>query len=62
MAVWHIASFRCDAKFGRCRGIADIGQARTKPPEVLTLQHAIESLEQANAWLKEQLARIVQDK
>jgi hypothetical protein len=21
---WHIASFRCDAEFGRYRGIADI--------------------------------------
>jgi hypothetical protein len=36
--------------------------ARSKPPDVLTLQHAIESLEQENAWLKEQLARIVRDK
>jgi len=36
--------------------------ARTKPPDVLTLQHAIESLEQENTWLKEQLARIVRDK
>ena len=36
--------------------------ARTKPPDVLTLQHAIESLEQENAWLKEELARIVRDK
>jgi hypothetical protein len=23
---WHIASFRCDAKFGRYRGKADIDQ------------------------------------
>jgi hypothetical protein len=38
------------------------GPARTKPPDVLTLQHAIESLEQENAWLKEQLVRIVRDK
>ena len=38
------------------------GPARTKPPDVLTLQHAIESLEQENGWLKEQLARIVRDK
>jgi hypothetical protein len=36
--------------------------ARTKPPDVLALQHTIESLEQENAWLKEQLARIVRDK
>ena len=25
--VWHIASFRCDAEFGRYRGKADIDQA-----------------------------------
>jgi hypothetical protein len=44
--------------------IAPLGPlpARTKPPDVLTLQHAIESLEQENAWLKEQLARFVRDK
>src|SRR3979409_1791833 len=24
---WHIATFRCAVKFGRCRGIADIDQA-----------------------------------
>jgi hypothetical protein len=36
--------------------------ARTKAPDVLTLQHTIKSLEQENAWLKEQLARIVRDK
>jgi len=24
---WHIASFRCDAEFGRYRAIADIDQA-----------------------------------
>jgi hypothetical protein len=24
---WHIASYRCDAEFGRYRGIADIYQA-----------------------------------
>ena len=24
---WHIASFRCDAEFGRYRSMADIGQA-----------------------------------
>jgi hypothetical protein len=41
--------------------IAPLGPARTKP-DVLTLQHAIESLEQENAWLKERLARIVRDK
>jgi hypothetical protein len=27
VACWHIASFRCDADFGRYRGIADIDQA-----------------------------------
>jgi hypothetical protein len=31
--------------------------ARTKPPDVPTLQHIIKSPEQENAWLKEQLAR-----
>jgi hypothetical protein len=36
--------------------------ARTKPPDVLTLQHTIKSLKQENAWLKEQLARIARDK
>jgi hypothetical protein len=24
--LWHIASFRCDAEFGRYRAIADIDQ------------------------------------
>jgi hypothetical protein len=42
--------------------IAPPGPARSKPPDVLTLQHTIKSLEQENAWLKEQLARIVRDK
>jgi len=44
--------------------IAPLGllQVHTKPPDVLTLQQIIKSLEQENAWLKEQLARIVQDK
>ena len=42
--------------------IAPPGLARTKPPDVLTLQHTIKSLEQENTWLKEQLARIVRDK
>ena len=31
--------------------------ARTKSPDVLKLQNTIKSLEQENAWLKEQLAR-----
>jgi hypothetical protein len=30
--------------------------SRAKPPDVLTLQHIIKSLEQENAWLKQQLA------
>jgi hypothetical protein len=44
--------------------IAPLGPlpARTKPPDVPTLQHVIKSLEQENAWLKERLAHIVQDK
>ena len=39
--------------------IAPLGPlpARAKPPDVLTLQHTIKSLEQENAWLKEQLAK-----
>jgi hypothetical protein len=36
--------------------------APTEPPDVLLFQRTIESLEQENAWLKEQLARIVRDK
>jgi hypothetical protein len=44
--------------------IAPLGPlpTRAKPPDVLTLQHTIKSLEQENVWLKEQLARIVRDK
>jgi hypothetical protein len=42
--------------------IAPPGPARTKPPDVTTLQHIIKSLEQENTWLKEQLARFVRDK
>jgi hypothetical protein len=41
--------------------IAPLGSACIKLPDVLTLQHIIESLEQENAWLKEQL-RIARDK
>jgi hypothetical protein len=37
-------------------------RASPKPPDVLTLQLTIKSLEQENAWLKEHLARIVRDK
>ena len=39
--------------------IAPLGPlpAHTKPPDVPTLQHTIKSLEQENAWLKEQLAK-----
>jgi hypothetical protein len=33
-----------------------------EPSDVLRLQRTIDSLEQENAWLKEQLARIVRDK
>jgi hypothetical protein len=36
--------------------------APTEPPDVLLFQRTIESLEQENAWLKEQFARIVRDK
>jgi hypothetical protein len=33
-----------------------------EPPDVLQLQRTIASLEQENAWLKEQPARIVREK
>jgi hypothetical protein len=44
--------------------IAPLGllPARTKPSDVLAFQHTIKSLEQENAWLKEQLTRIVRDR
>jgi hypothetical protein len=32
--LWHIASFRCDAEFGRYRGIADIEQAAPTIPDL----------------------------
>ena len=32
-----------------------------EPPDVLLVDRTIESLEQENAWLKEQLARITRD-
>jgi hypothetical protein len=43
---------------GRPEPLAPTGE----PPDVLSLQRTIKSLEQENAWLKEQLARIIQDK
>jgi hypothetical protein len=33
---WRIASFRCAAEFGRYRGMAGIGQARTNQPRVMS--------------------------
>ncbi len=33
-----------------------------EPPDVLLCQRTIQSLEQENAWLKEQLAHILRDK
>jgi hypothetical protein len=36
--------------------------ASTEPSDVLAFERTIESLEQENAWLKDQLARIVRDK
>jgi hypothetical protein len=33
-----------------------------EPSDVLRLQRTIDSLQQENAWLKEQLARIVREK
>jgi hypothetical protein len=37
-------------------------RASPKPPDLPALQLTIKSLEQENAWLKDQLARIVRDK
>ena len=34
----------------------------SEPPDVLNWQRTIETLEKENAWLKEQLARIIRDK
>jgi hypothetical protein len=34
----------------------------SEPSDVLHLQRTIDSLEKENAWLKEQLARIIRDK
>ena len=42
--------------------IAPPGLPASEPPGVLHLQRTIESLEQENAWLKEQLAGIVRAK
>jgi hypothetical protein len=39
--------------------IAPPGLPASEPPDVLHLQRTIESLEQENAWLKEQLARMI---
>ena len=36
--------------------------ATTEPADVLHLQRTIDSLEKENAWLKEQLARMIRDK
>jgi hypothetical protein len=41
--------------------IAPPGILASEPPDVLHLQRTIESLEQENAWLKEQLARAIRD-
>ena len=35
--------------------------ASNEPSDVLRLQRTIDSLQQENAWLKEELARIVRD-
>jgi hypothetical protein len=35
--------------------------AASEPSDVLQLQRTIDSLQQENAWLKEQLKRIVRD-
>jgi hypothetical protein len=39
-----------------------IALAHREPPDVLVCQRTIKSLEEENAWLKEQLARIFPDK
>jgi hypothetical protein len=55
VACWPIASFRCDAEFGCCWGIADIDQSRfvrRRPSAVGTtanLGHRPESYEPAAA-------------
>jgi hypothetical protein len=36
--------------------------ATTEPADVLHLQRTIDSREKENAWLKEQLARMIRDK
>ena len=36
--------------------------APSEPSDVLHLQRTIDSLEKENAWLKEQLARMIRDK
>jgi hypothetical protein len=36
--------------------------APREPADVLHLQRTIDSLEKENAWLKEQLARMIRDK
>jgi hypothetical protein len=36
--------------------------APSEPADVLHLQRTIDSLEQENAWLREQLRRIIRDK
>ena len=36
--------------------------APSEPTDVLNLQRTIDSLEQENAWLREQLRRITRDK
>jgi hypothetical protein len=41
--------------------IAPPGLPASEPPDVLQLQRTIDSLEQENAWLKEQLARVIRD-
>jgi hypothetical protein len=41
--------------------IAPPGLPASEPPDVLHLQRTIESLEQENAWLKEQLAHAIRD-
>jgi hypothetical protein len=35
--VWRVASFRCVTKFGRYRGIADIGEASTNQARPVNL-------------------------
>lgn len=48
---WHIASFRCDANFGRYRGIAVIDQARTGQARFMNPQPGCHDEREIALWL-----------